>query len=95
MLEKNILALDSPSPGTLIAFRRWFNSKAVPVFWGRDRVLFADATDLAALASVESDRLNGVLRRYCGWFLMVCCGPSYPDEGIEPLMLIVQRRARA
>lgn len=71
MLEKEVLSLDTPNARTLEAFRRWFNSKAIPVLWGHDRDLFVESADLIALAPVDSDRLNRLLRRYCGWFLKV------------------------
>ena len=71
ILEKKVLSLDTPNGRTLEAFRRWFNSKAVPVLWGHDRELFNQSADLVALAPVDSDRLNRILRRYCGWFLKV------------------------
>ena len=73
MLEKQILALDAPSSRTLKAFRRWFNSKAIPVLWGHDTDLYTQTADLAALAPTDSDRLNLFIRRYCGWFLKVSC----------------------
>ncbi|KAL8767037.1 MAG: hypothetical protein Q9209_006331 [Squamulea sp. 1 TL-2023] len=67
-LESRILTLNAPSPRTLEAFRRWFRMTSVPVLWGRDQHLFDDARDLVALAPVDNDRLNTLLKTYFGWF---------------------------
>ncbi|KAL8857232.1 MAG: hypothetical protein Q9178_006158 [Gyalolechia marmorata] len=68
LLESRILALSSPSSRTLHAFKRWFNSDAIPKLWGRDRRLFDDEQDLVALAPADNDRLNLFLKAYFGWF---------------------------
>lgn len=63
VLESQVLSLNSPSPRTLAAFRKWFTSTAVPVLWDRDKDLFKNERDLVALAPVDSDRLNFFLEK--------------------------------
>ena len=71
VLESNVLDLAKPTSRTLRAFKRWFEFSTVSVLWGRDQELFRDERDLAALAPVDSDRLNEFLRNYLGWFFKV------------------------
>ena len=97
VLESKVLALRSPDSRTLAAFKKWF-SVVVPVLWGRDRMLFDDTNDLAALAPLaETDRLNLLLQRYCGW--MFRQGEKTPydkkDETTEDLARIRERARTA
>jgi hypothetical protein len=76
LLQSQVLSLQKPSSRTLREFKRWFSSEGisgetkVPVLWGKDQYIFEDEHDLVALAPVDSDRLN-ILLRALGWFMKV------------------------
>lgn len=71
ILEKQILEMSSPGSWSLREFKKWFTITTLPVLWGRDRNLFKNERDLVALGPVETDRLNIILQKYCGWFFKV------------------------
>ena len=50
--------------------RKWFVSASTPVLWGRDEHLLdkEHENDLVALAPVDTDRPNVLLKSYFGWF---------------------------
>ncbi|KAL8959374.1 MAG: hypothetical protein Q9193_003752 [Seirophora villosa] len=80
ILESRVLRLNAPSSRTLKAFKTWFRSNSPPVLWGRDKNLFDNEADLAALAPVETDRLNIFLQTYFGWFLQDARDKGAQDE---------------
>ena len=44
----------------------------MPVLWDRDSHLLDDPEDLVALAPVDTNRLDTLLRSQCGWFFRSC-----------------------
>lgn len=84
VLESQILALNSPTSRTLRAFKRSFKqsfkTSSTPALWDRDEHLFDNENDLAALAPVDTDRLNLFLSSYCGWFLRVKDEKSHEER---------------
>ena len=68
LLESKVLSLRQPDKRTLSVFKNWFSS-GVPVLWGRDKTVYDNEDDLAALAPTEPDRLNLFLQRNFGWLL--------------------------
>ena len=73
MLESQVLSLNAPGRQTLRDFRRRFKLGNDPMLWGHDELLFEDERDLAALAPVDTDRLNLFLKKYFGYFFRVGC----------------------
>ena len=47
------------------------NHRTPPLLWEHDEKLFENEQDLVALAPVDTDRLNYLLRTYCGWLFKV------------------------
>lgn len=44
----------------------------MPVLWDRDAHLLDDPEELVALAPVDTNRLDTLLRSQCGWFFRSC-----------------------
>lgn len=83
LLEAKVLSLNPPTSRTLRDFRKWFTSTSVPVLWGRDKDLYVNELDLVALAPVDSDRLNNLLKKFFGWIFkvrIVHMGDSFPSR---------------
>ena len=91
LLQSQILSLNPPSTLTLKALRHWFTSTSVPVLWGRDQHLFDDARDLAALAPVDTDRVNIFLQTHFGWFFRNR-GDKDPGDSTSELFYFPQQR---
>jgi hypothetical protein len=80
LLESQVLALKKPTQRTLRNVKRWFSNGGQTVLLGRDAHLFDDEHDMIALAPLDDDRLNRLLRATLGWFFEVkssrTCIPS-------------------
>ena len=84
LLENQILALKPPSKRVIGLFKSWFFWDSLPVLWGLDEHLFDKESDLVALSSDDTDRLNILLVRYLGRFFQVnVFSPSLHSDSDE------------